>query len=122
MIGPNETPKLAIGHAVLESRDVNATIRFLASLGARVVMAQQNFAIAELRGGTHVVIREGGAKARNPSFDLMVEDVRDVRDGLINEGLEPTALLSGGVHKSFEVQEPGGAMLTFTSSHAVGRV
>lgn len=122
MTGPNETPRLAIGHAALESRDVNATIAFFASLGARVVMAQQTFAIAELRGGTHVVIRSAGPNPRSPSFDLMVEDVRDVRHLLINSGLEPSPLRSGGVHKSFEVQEPGGTTLTFTSSHAMGRV
>lgn len=122
MITQRQRPQLAIGHMGLESARVPDTVRFFDDLGARVVMSQENFAIVELRGGTHVVIRAAHGAPRTPSFDLMVDDVPALRDGLVGQGLRPSEIRRGGIHQSFEVEEPGGAMLSFTSSHVVGRV
>ncbi len=122
MITEHEIPQLAIGHMSLESASVPATVRFFDDVGARVVVSQEAFAIVELRGGTHVVIRAVRGQPRVPSFDLMVEDVPTLRDGFERQGYRPSEIRRGGVHQSFQVEEPGGATLTFTSSHAMGRV
>lgn len=122
MITKNDLPQLAIGHMGMESASVPATVRFFDDLGARVVMSQDAFAIVELRGGTHVVIRGVRDAPTNPSFDLMVDDVPAVRDGFERQGYRPSKIRRGGVHESFHVEEPGGATLTFTSSHVMGRV
>ena len=122
MITQQEIPQLAIGHMGMESASVPATVRFFDDLGARVVLSQEAFAIVELRGGTHVVIRAVDGQPRTPSFDLMVDDVPGLRDGLERRGYWPSEIRRGGVHQSFRVEEPGGAKLTFTSSHVMGRV
>ena len=36
MIGTHETPRLAIGHATLESNDVPATVELLSKIDARI--------------------------------------------------------------------------------------
>jgi len=122
MITEHEVPRLAIGHLRLESGNVPATVRFFDDLGARVVMSREAFAIVELRGGTHVIIAGIAGRPGSPGFDLMVDDVPTLRDGFERQGYRPSEIRRGGVHQSFEVEEPGGATLTFTSSHAMGRV
>lgn len=122
MITQHEVPHLAIGHMGLESAHVSATVRFFDELGARIVLSQDAFAIVELRGGTHVVIRAVDGNPRNSGFDLMVDDVPTLRDAFERQGHRPSEIRRGGVHQSFEVEEPGGATLTFTSSHVMGRV
>ncbi len=122
MITEHEVPQLAIGHMGMESTSVPATVHFFDDLGARVVMSRDAFAIVELRGGTHVVIRGVQGAPRNPSFDLMVDDVPALRERFERQGYRPSEIRRGGVHQSFHVEEPGGATLTFTSSHVMGRV
>ena len=122
MIGRKDLPELAIGHAGLASRDAQATAKFLAEIGARVVFEQPHFAIVELRGGTHVVIRSTEVPPRGASFDLMVDDIGTLRTQLEGRGLHPSDLRKGGVHNSFDVEVPGGVTITFTSSHVMGRV
>lgn len=122
MITEHEIPQLAIGHMSLESASVPKTVGLFDDLGARVILSREAFAIVELRGGTHVVIRAVDGEPRTPSFDLMVDDVPALRDGLERQGYRPSEIRRGGVHQSFQVEEPGGATLTFTSSHVMGRV
>ena len=122
MITTQQIPQLAIGHLSMESTIVPETVRFFGDLGARVVVSRDSFAIVELRGGTHVVIRASEGEPRTPGFDLMVDDVPAVRDRLQREGYRPSEIRRGGIHQSFQVGEPGGAELTFTSSHVMGRV
>lgn len=122
MITQHEIPQLAIGHMGMESASVPSTVRFFDDVGARVVMSREGFAIVELRGGTHVVIRAAHGEPKTPSFDLMVDDVPGLRSGLERQGYRPSEIRQGGIHQSFQVEERGGATLTFTSSHAMGRV
>lgn len=106
----------------MQSAKVPDTVSFFDDLGARVIVNRDAFAIVELRGGTHVIIREAEGEPREPGFDLMVDDVAAVRSDLVERGHQPSKIEHGRIHQSFRVEAPGGAKLTFTSSHVVGRV
>ena len=77
----------------------------------------------ELRGGTHVVVRQGerprpGAGA---PFDLMVDDVDATHRDYAAKGLSPSPISRGRIHDSFQVAGPDGWAFTINSSHASGR-
>lgn len=118
-------PSVAIGHVGLAVHDFSASLEFLKNLGIRQVAHMPGMAILELRGGTHIVLRHdpnAKAKAGTVPFDLMVDDIVDMRDHLAAEGYTPSAMMRGGVHTSFEVVGPSNMVYNFTSSHAVGPV
>ena len=118
-------PDVAIGHiGPHPTTDLDATVRFFEQLGTRTVAVMPAMAILELRGGTHLILRqvdriEPGATA---SFDLMVDDIDTAHDRFAAAGLEPSEIGRGGIHSSFQVLDPSGTSVTITSSHAVGPV
>lgn len=71
-------PDVAVGHIHLDVNDVGEPYGFFARHGMREILNRDNFAILELRGGTHLVLQkthghiDGGG--RTP-FDLMVDDI-----------------------------------------------
>ena len=75
----------------------------------------------ELRGGTHVVLRPTDdpipPRTKAP-FDLMVDDVEATRQAYVDQGLQPSAIESGTVHRWFTLVGPDAYELTITSSHA----
>lgn len=85
-------------------------------------MANPGMAILELRGGTHLILRRGAVTPGRAPFDLMFDDVDEVREQLIDEGAEVGVVRHGGVHRSFEVVDPDGHRVSITSSHAMGPV
>ncbi|MEM7151793.1 MAG: VOC family protein [Myxococcota bacterium] len=113
-------PSVAIGHLKLSTPDVDSTLAFLDALGARVVHRSGSLAIVEVRGGTHLVVREGSADA--PGFDLMVDGLPQVHETLAARGFGPAPIESGRIHSSFRVTDQAGVPHTLTSSHAVGPV
>jgi len=80
--------------------------------------------VLELRGGTHVVVRqaeqppEPGTRA---PFDLMVDDVDATHRDYAEKGLSPSPIRRGRIHDAFEVAGPAGWVFTINSSHASGR-
>ena len=50
-------PDIAIGHVRLLVGNVDKTTDFFVKLGIRTIVAQTDFAVLELRGGTHLVLR-----------------------------------------------------------------
>ena len=50
-------PDIAIGHVRLLVGNVDKTTDFFVKLGIRTIVAQADFAVLELRGGTHLVLR-----------------------------------------------------------------
>lgn len=123
--GPkDERPPVWIGHALLAVPDVAASKAFFERVGLRLVEAHERVAILELRGGTHLILvpadKSTKAHARAP-FDLMVDDVDAAHAALTAEGLGPSPLVDGDIHRSFTITEPGGHAITVNSSH-VGRL
>jgi len=116
-------PDIAIGHLGLRVSKLKETLEFFKLVGARVVVQMPGMGILELRGGTHVILRyDPHANSDYAGFDLMIDDIVEMRQRLIAAGFSPTELSHGGVHHSFQVKEPSGLVMDFTSSHATGIV
>ncbi|MGR4001145.1 MAG: VOC family protein [Alphaproteobacteria bacterium] len=119
----DKRPSVWVGHIRLEVSDFAASRAFFAFIGMHEVFSGTDWAVFELRGGTHLVLRSvlesAGGKA---TFDLMVEDLSACREALLEGGHSPGEVKRGRVHHSFEVGEPSGWLLTFSDSHVVGEV
>lgn len=117
-------PPVAIGHVRHLVRDVGVSTEYLLKLGLRLIHQSDTFAVLELRGGTHLVLRladeeiDPGAKA---PFDLMVDDVEAARETYAGIGMHPSAIEDGRIHRWFHLVDPTGYEITVTSSHTSGR-
>jgi len=114
-------PPVAVGHVFLEVSDVARAARFFVGRGLRPIGEGEDFAVLELRGGTHLLLsrtrRKIKPKAEAP-FDLMVDDVDAAREDCKSNGLRPSRLRRSHFHRSFTVAGPDGYVFTITSSHA----
>ena len=117
-------PPVAVGHVRMEVNDLGPACDLLERLGLRRVARRKDFAVLELRGGTHLVVRatdkpiEPGTPA---PLDLMVDDVRAMHARCREMGLAPGKITAGSIHSSFEVPGPDGYRIKITSSHTGGR-
>jgi len=117
-------PPVAIGHVRIEVEDVTVATDAFARLGLRRIFDGDNFAVMELRGGTHLVVRRaaGPVAAGTPApFDLMVDDIDAAKEGYKAAGFKASRTKRGSIHDSFEVDFPSGYRLTINSSHAGDR-
>ena len=57
----DQRPPVAIGHVRLNVSDVGAAARWLETVGLRPIVTREELAVLELRGGTHVVVRQAEA-------------------------------------------------------------
>ena len=102
----------------MHSPVVSATSEFMRQIGMRLVAGGDDFAVLEMRGGTHLVVTaDAGSALINGDFDLMVEDLDATHAQFSELGLEPGAIERGKIHDCFAVCEPGGKLITFNSSH-----
>jgi len=121
----DQKPPVAVGHVWFRATDVATAERWLQTVGLRPIFADDELAVLELRGGTHVVVRSAeqppqpGAAA---PFDLMVDDIEAARRDYAEKGLAPSEISRGRIHDSFHLTGPDGYDFTITSSHAGGRV
>jgi catechol 2,3-dioxygenase-like lactoylglutathione lyase family enzyme len=128
-------PPVGVGHMTLAVADLEASHRFYAALGLRVVGRGDDLSILELRGGTHLLLLQHGgpaAEAESPfdqaapgAIDLMIE-------GRTYEELDAyrAALVAGGVeaqpiadkryfgHCLFRARDPDGNAVIVSTSHA----
>jgi len=114
-----ERPPVALGHAFLRTTESKATIELLLSLGFRKIVAKDDFAVLELRGGTHVVVREVEA-AEQPEgvgWDIMVDDIDATRADYSARGLSVTDIRRGRIHDNFDLTLPDGRPIEINSSH-----
>jgi catechol 2,3-dioxygenase-like lactoylglutathione lyase family enzyme len=118
-------PAAAIGHVFLKVSDVAGAVQFLAGQGLRPIDEGDDFAVLELRGGTHLLLTRSRRhiKPRTEApFDLMVDDIDAARESCKARGLKPSRIKSAYFHRSFTVLGPDGYVLTITSSHTGNRV
>ncbi len=115
-------PPVWIGHVAMHTPCVTESNEFIQLLGMRLVADGDEFAVLEMRGGTHLVLTSDPDSALiKADFDLMVEDL-DVTHALYTEiGLDPGDIERGEIHDNFELREPGGTAITINSSH-VGKL
>ncbi|MGK7895202.1 MAG: hypothetical protein AB4372_16660 [Xenococcus sp. (in: cyanobacteria)] len=119
----DQRPHVWVGHVFMETNNFDSTLEFLKLIGMRLVASSESFAVLELRGGTHLVLRSvAEARATEVSFDLMVEDIEAQHQDLAAHNYNPSPIQKGKIHHSFEVSEPGGNKIRFNSSHVIGIV
>jgi hypothetical protein len=117
-------PPVAVGHVHLKVTDVGAAARWLETVGLRPIVTLDELAVLELRGGTHVVVRQAEqppAPGSGAPFDLMVDDVDATHRDYAQKGLSPSPIRRGRIHDSFDLAGPDGWAFTINSSHASGQ-
>jgi hypothetical protein len=120
----DQRPPVAVGHVRLNVIDVAAAARWLETVGLRPIVTRDELAVLELRGGTHVVVRQSEqrpAPGAGAPFDLMVDDVDATHRDCAEKGLSPSPIKRGRIHDSFELPGPDGWTFTVNSSHASGQ-
>jgi catechol 2,3-dioxygenase-like lactoylglutathione lyase family enzyme len=123
MTDTDPRPSVWIGHQRVTAADVAATTAFWEKVGMRIVHEDGDFAVLELRGGTHlVVVGSSTSPADDVPFDVMVDDIDETWARLRDAGLEPTEIQPGRIHSSFTIDDPAGRPVTVNSSHIVGPV
>ena len=119
MITDQQKPAVWVGHVALLTSNVTESCEFMQSIGMRLIMLEENFALLELRGGTHLaLVSNSDSELLRGEFDLMVDDLDAMHELLVNLGHRPDDIERGEIHDSFEMHEPGGNRLLFNSSHA----
>src|SRR5262245_13941699 len=96
-------PPVAIGHVSITVRDVAAAARWFAALGLREIAEGADYAVLELRGGTHLVIERTARRIRPGSeapFDLMYDDIDVVRSRCQRLGLSVSRVRATAIHRS----------------------
>jgi catechol 2,3-dioxygenase-like lactoylglutathione lyase family enzyme len=120
-------PRVGIGHVTLRVRNVAKAESFYRAVGMRRIMAREEMAILEMRGGTHLLLFRAKAAPKRRSacpFDLMVDDIPVLRDHLLRVGMKVSGVEHDeerGGHLFFSVKDPDGHLLTIYSSHAGDR-
>lgn len=120
----DKRPPVAVGHVSLHVKDVPRASEFMQVLGLRAVFERDTFAVLELRGGTHLILNKSRKKIKAGEVapvDLMVDDVKAMREFCKKKKLKPSKITSGSVHSSFYVPGPDGWSIKITSSHTGGR-
>ena len=92
------------------------------NIGMRPIAKGDDFAVLELRGGTHLVLlSRDEVEPTEAPFDLMVDDLEATRERFVEIGLSPTEIASGRIHRCFYVQEPSGHRIKVNSTHVSER-
>ncbi|MEM9566461.1 MAG: VOC family protein [Actinomycetota bacterium] len=118
-------PPIWTGHlGPLDQTDLEAAKTFYRALGLRLVHDLDQAAIMEMRGGTHLVLRQadGDVEGGRVRFDFMVEDLNATHAGLVEAGLEPGPIVDGANHQRFAIVDPSGHEIPVFDSHVVGTV
>lgn len=116
-------PAAAAGHLFMQAQPVPAAVARLEAIGVRAIVKRDTFAVMELRGGTHIVVREPkDSPAEQPSFDLMYDDIKEARLMFEKAGFELSETVAGKVHASFRATAPEGFEFQVIDSHAGSRV
>jgi catechol 2,3-dioxygenase-like lactoylglutathione lyase family enzyme len=114
-------PPVAVGHVSIAVHDVAAAARWFAALGLREIAAGADYAVLELRGGTHLVVERAARRirpGREAPFDLMYDDIDAAHRRCRRLGFKTSRLRAGAIHRSFTVAGPEGYRVTINSSHA----
>lgn len=118
MKSENKRPPVWVGHVALHTDRVAESNQFMQLIGMRLIADGDEFAVLEMRGGTHLVLTsDADSTLVKGSFDLMVEDLDATHAKFIELGLEPGEIERGQIHDCFGLREPGGTLITFNSSH-----
>ena len=117
-------PPVWTGHLSLNTADLGSSVRFYEQIGMRRVAVFEQFAALEMRGGTHLAIRQNPDQAiPGPvGWDLMVDDIDATHDQWQAEALPVSEIVMESPHRCFEVTDPDGHIVTVRDTHVVGPV
>lgn len=117
-------PAAAAGHLFLTvPKEAGAAARRLVSVGVRPILLRDDFAVLEMRGGTHIVVRAGDVPTPvEAPFDLMYDEIEDTHRLFVQEGFQVTPIQDGKIHRSFRATAPEGFDIQVLDSHAGDRV
>ncbi len=118
----DERPALWVGHVTMSVSDPQRSHDYYVALGMRSVLPGDKFAIAELRGGTHLVLEVGEVEPGDAPFDLMVEDLSATHSQFKEAGLDVSDIMTGDVHDVFVLTDPDGKRIVVFNSHVIGLV
>ena len=115
---PDQRPAVWVGHVAMYSPEVGQSSKFMQLIGMRLIAEGDEFAVLEMRGGTHLVLTSDASSSLiRGSFDLMVDDLDESHAKFSEMGLSPGPIERGQIHDSFELREPGGKTILFNSTH-----
>jgi catechol-2,3-dioxygenase len=109
--------ELAVAHLVFKVADLKSSCQFYSNLGIPPFFTDEEAAIIELRGGTHLILQQ---------FDLMIEgkgldELKKYRLELISRGIAageiPDETFFG--HHLFCTKDPDGNGITIYTSHSI---
>ena len=113
-----QRPNIWIGHVTLATSVLRKSEAFMKQIGLRPIFANDEVAVLEFRGGTHIVLlADADAGDGDADFDLMVEDLSSTHARFERQGFHVTDIERGNVHDSFYVREPGGHRILVNSTH-----
>ena len=116
-------PLAATGHLFLRATGVRSAAERLVSVGVRPIVVRDAFAVLELRGGTHIVVREAEDDGENEApFDLMYDDLDAAHTTFRERGFSVSEIRRGGVHRSFLATAPEHYRIKILDSHAGDRI
>ncbi len=111
-------PPAWVAHIRLTTDKLSRSHDCMVALGMRPIAKGDDYAVLELRAGTHLVLLEKpGIEPDDAPFDLMVDDLDATHFRLSELGLSPSTISEGSIHRFFTVRDPGGHSITFNSSH-----
>src|ERR1041385_551359 len=116
-------PPVWVGHVLLETDRLEESAAFMRKMGLRPIVEREQFAVLEMRGGTHLVlIANPTVTAGDAPFDLMVEDLQATHASFIELGLDPTPIERlSREHEQFTLREPAAHLISFVSNHTSGQ-
>lgn len=121
----DQRPPVWTGHLVLHGRDTERAATFYEGIGMRRIAVMKPFAVMELRGGTHMVVRfDPEAAGGDAPFDLMVEDLDATYADYQAKGFPVSEIGKDerGLHRLFTVTDPDGNRIVVNDSHVEGVV
>ena len=111
-------PPVWVGHITMNTPTLKESTAAMLQVGMRPIVENENIAVLELRGGTHIVLRQTeDAEPIDTEFDFMVEDVDATHAEYAAKGLSVSEIRRGRIHDSFTFTEPGGNRITVNSTH-----
>jgi catechol 2,3-dioxygenase-like lactoylglutathione lyase family enzyme len=118
----DERPAVWVGHVAMKASDPARTHDFFVAAGMTSVHRGDDFAITELRGGTHLIIQPGATEPGDAPFDLMVDDLVAFHRDLRERDVDVSDIVAGDIHDAFVITDPDGQRVVVCNSHVVGPV
>lgn len=125
----DDKPQVAVGHVTLSVSDIDASYKFYVDAGLRPFAKDEEIAILEMAGGTHLILFPRGGDGAGPghaqSLDLMIagrtlDELEGYRSRLVASGIAASPIPEQKFfgHYRFSAADPDGHQITVFTSHA----